>query len=183
MNNQNLQKFPELQTARLILNRPVQSDLDDLVHHLNSDSAFSENTLNIPFPYKREHAEFFLNELVDKGFASRNNFTFAIREKGNPRLIGAIGIHPEKNHHKAEVGYWLAKEFWNNGYVSEALNEIIRFAFEELQLHKIHASHFPHNPASGRIMQKCGMKLEAHLKKEFFKNGRFIDVYRYSILK
>ncbi|WP_447951846.1 GNAT family N-acetyltransferase [Chryseobacterium koreense] len=178
-----MKSFPELQTERLMLNRPLHTDADDLVQHLGADSAFSENTLNIPFPYKKEDAEFFLNELVDKGFETGNNFIFAIRKKGNPKLIGAIGIHPDKNHHKAEVGYWLAKEFWNNGYISEALKQIIQFGFKELKLQKIYASHFPHNPASGKIMLKCGMEMEACLKKEYFKNGQFMDVYRYSILK
>ena len=175
--------FPTLKTKRLILNHPTENDLEDLIQHLNSDKVFSENTLNIPFPYQKPHAEFFLNELVNKGFEEKTNFTFAIREKENPQLIGAIGIHLDKNHQKAEIGYWLGKEFWNKGYISESLLEILKFAFQELKLNKIYATHFPHNPASGRIMQKCGMNLEAVLKQEYFKNGNSIDVFRYSILK
>ena len=175
--------FPTLETERLILNRPTENDLGDLILHLNSDNVFSENTLNIPFPYQNENAEFWIHELVNKGFEEKKNFTFAIREKENPKLIGAIGIHLDKVHLKAEIGYWIGKEFWNKGFVTEAVREIIRFGFQDLGLNKIYATHFPHNPASGKIMQNCGMKLEATLKQEYFKNGKPIDVLKYSILK
>ena len=175
--------FPTLETERLILNRPTENDLGDLILHLNSDNVFSENTLNIPFPYQNENAEFWIHELVNKGFEEKKNFTFAIREKENPKLIGAIGIHLDKVHLKAEIGYWIGKEFWNKGFVTEAVREIIRFGFQDLGLNKIYATHFPHNPASGKIMQNCGMKLEATLKQEYFKNGKPLDVLKYSILK
>ena len=175
--------FPTLETERLILNRPTENDLGDLILHLNSDNVFSENTLNIPFPYQNENAEFWIHELVNKGFEEKKNFTFAIREKENPKLIGAIGIHLDKLHLKAEIGYWIGKEFWNKGFVTEAVREIIRFGFQDLGLNKIYATHFPHNPASGKIMQNCGMKLEATLKQEYFKNGKHLDVLKYSVLK
>lgn len=175
--------FPTLETERLILNRPTENDLGDLILHLNSDNVFSENTLNIPFPYQNENAEFWIHELVNKGFEEKKNFTFAIREKENPKLIGAIGIHLDKVHLKAEIGYWIGKDFWNKGFVTEAVREIIRFGFQDLGLNKIYATHFPHNPASGKIMQNCGMKLEATLKQEYFKNGKPLDVLKYSILK
>lgn len=174
--------FPTLETERLILNRPTENDLGDLILHLNSDNVFSENTLNIPFPYQNENAEFWIHELVNKGFEEKKNFTFAIREKENPKLIGAIGIHLDKLHLKAEIGYWIGKDFWNKGFVTEAVREIIRFGFQDLGLNKIYATHFPHNPASGKIMQNCGMKLEATLKQEYFKNGKPLDVLKYSIL-
>lgn len=175
--------FPTLETERLILNRPTENDLGDLILHLNSDNVFSENTLNIPFPYQNENAEFWIHELVNKGFEEKKNFTFAIREKENPKLIGAIGIHLDKLHLKAEIGYWIGKDFWNKGFVTEAVREIIRFGFQDLGLNKIYATHFPHNPASGKIMQNCGMKLEATLKQEYFKNGKPLDVLKYSVLK
>ena len=178
-----MKTFPQLKTQRLLLNRPVQSDTDDLIKLLNADSAFSENTLNIPFPYKIEDAQFFMENLVNKGFEDQTNFTFAIRQKEQPALIGAIGIHIDFKNNKAELGYWLGKDFWNRGFVTEALKEVIRFGFTDLHLNKLYASHFPHNPASGKIMMNCGMNLEAQLKEEYFKNGKHIDVLRYSILK
>lgn len=174
--------FPTLQTEYLILNSPSEQDLDDIVSYLNHTSEFSENTLNLPFPYKKENANFWLT-MSKHGFENKNAFVFAVREKESGKIIGGIGLHIDAEHCKAEVGYWLAKKFWNRGYVTEALHEIIRFGFQNLNLNKIYATHFIFNPASGRVLQKSGMKQEGILKQEIFKNGEFLDVVRYSILK
>ena len=108
-------------------------------------------------------------------------FIFGIREKENLKLIGAVGLHLDVAHHKAEVGYWLGKSFWNNGYVSEALQEVLKFGFEELKLNKIYASHFHHNPASGKVLEKNGFVFEAELKQEILKNGKYLDLFRYAL--
>ena len=98
--------------------------------------------------------------------------------------MGLIGIHHwDKTNQKAEIGYWLGKEFWNKGYVTEAMAEVLAFGFKVLNLNKMFANFFPHNPASGRVMEKSGMKQEAVLKQEIYKNGKFLDFVRYSILK
>ncbi len=178
-----MKEFPTLTTQRLILNLPKENDLEDIVLQLNITSEFSENTLNIPFPYKKEDAEFWIKEIVRRGFENETNYTFAIRNIESLKLIGGIGIHTDRKHQKAEVGYWLGKDFWNKGYVSESLKAIIKFGFLNLGLNKIYATHYPHNPASGKVMQKCGMRKEAEMKQEFFKNGKFLDIIRYSILK
>ena len=73
--------------------------------------------------------------------------------------MGLIGIHHwDKANQKAEIGYWLGKEFWNKGYVTEAMAEVLAFGFKVLNLNKMFANFFPHNPASGRVMEKSGMR-------------------------
>ena len=67
--------------------------------------------------------------------------------------------------------------------MTDAMTEVLAFGFNVLNLNKITASFFPHNPASGRVMEKCGMKQEAVLKQEIYKNGKFLDSVWYSILK
>lgn len=177
-----MQTFPTLKTERLILNRPTESDLDDIVFYMNSTSQISENTLTIPFPYKEEDAKFWL-KIIEEGFEKKDAFIFGIRKKENLKLIGGMGIHLDINNQKAEVGYWLGKDFWNNGYATEALKEVLKFGFEKLNLNKIYASHFPHNPASGKILEKCGMTKEAVLKQEVLKGEIFLDIVRYSCMK
>ena len=71
------------------------------------------------------------------------------------KIIGAIGLH-DRNDDKAELGYWIAVPFWNKGYATEAASAILNFGIKELKFHKIYATHFIHNPASGRIMEKIG---------------------------
>ena len=177
-------EFPVLTTERLILSRPVEGDMQHIIHYLDSDKVYSENTANMPYPYKEADAEFLIHEVVDKGFENETDFVFAIRNKENGLIMGLIGIHHwDKANQKAEIGYWLGKEFWNKGYVTEAMAEVLVFGFHVLNLNKITASFFPHNPASGRVMEKSGMRQEAVLKQEIYKNGKFLDFVRYSILK
>ena len=77
---------------------------------------------------------------------------FAIRNKDH-KIIGAIGLH-DRGDDKAELGYWLGTQFWNNGYVTEAAKAVIDFGFNELHLNKIYATYFLHNPASGKYWKK-----------------------------
>ena len=177
-------EFPVLTTERLILSRPVEGDMQHIIHYLDSDKVYSENTANMPYPYKEADAEFLIHEVVDKGFENETDFVFAIRNKENGLIMGLIGIHHwDKANQKAEIGYWLGKEFWNKGYVTEAMVEVLAFGFKVLNLNKMFANFFPHNPASGRVMEKSGMRQEAVLKQEIYKNGKFLDFVRYSILK
>ena len=158
--------------------------MQHIIHYLDSDKVYSENTANMPYPYKEADAEFLIHEVVDKGFENETDFVFAIRNKENGLIMGLIGIHHwDKVNQRAEIGYWLGKEFWNKGYVTEAMTEVLAFGFKVLNLNKMFAVFFPHNPASGRVMEKCGMKQEAVLKQEIYKNGKFLDFVRYSILK
>lgn len=169
-------------TERLLLSRPREADLDDFVLQINSTGDFSKNLFNIPFPYPKENAEKWL-ELCNAGIETGDSFRFAIREKEIGKLIGTIGLHLSKEHHKAELGYWLGKDYWGKGYLTEALKAVLQFGFDHVQLNKIYATHFVYNPASGKVMQKVGMKFEGLLKQEYFHQEKFLDVNRYSILK
>lgn len=175
-----MQTFPTLSTSRLTLSQPTVADTEDVIFHMNSTSEISENTLTLPFPYHKEHADFWF-QMAEYGFKKKDTFIFGIREKESLKLIGAVGLHLDLNNNKAEIGYWLGKSFWNKGYASEALKAIITFGFEELKLNKIHASHFHHNPASGKVLEKNGFVFEAELKQEIFKNGKYLDLKRYAI--
>ena len=177
-----MQNFPEISTQRLILNQPTIDDREDLILYLNASPEFAENTLTMPYPYTKESADFWV-KIAEDGFNNRNTYIFAIRLKENQKIIGGIGLHLTPEHQKAEVGYWIAKPFQSNGYVTEALKPLIRFGFEELALNKIYASFFPHNPASGRVLQKCRMQFETVLKQEYVRLGKLMDVHRYCILK
>lgn len=175
-----MNNFPTLSTERLILSQPTVADTEDVVSQMNSTSKISENTLTIPFPYHKEHADFWF-QMAEYSFKNNDAFIFGIRKKENLKLIGAIGLHLDLAHNKAEVGYWLGKNFWNKGYISEALKEIVRFGFEELKLNKIYASHFHHNLASGKVLVKNGFTFEAELKQEILKQGTYLDIIRYSV--
>ena len=107
---------------------------------------------------------------------------FAIVLKASGALIGAIGLVLKLKQENAELGYWIGKPFWGQGYCTEAGRAVLRYAFTELRLHRVHAHHFSNNPASGRVMQKLGMRHEGCLRQHVKKWDAFFDVEAYGIL-
>ncbi|MGV2452837.1 MULTISPECIES: GNAT family N-acetyltransferase [Chryseobacterium] len=174
-----MEEFPVLQTERLILSQLEEKDIPFIVELLQH-RIFSDLTSNIPYPYVENDARSWV-EMSKEAFENNTGYTFAIRNKEG-QIIGAIGLH-DRDDDKAELGYWIGIPYWNKGYVTEAAKGIIDFGFDELKLNKIFATHFLHNPASGRIMEKIGMKKEAVLIKEVKKDGEYFDLVRYCILK
>ncbi len=153
-----------------------------LVHEYMREQDIAANTLLIPYPYPEGAAEEWISnsqESFDEGEA----YSFALVLKAEKRFIGAMGIHPNLDHRRAELGYWLGKPYWNKGYVTEAARRVIQFGFEDLKLNRIHANYFTHNPASARVMQKAGMTFEGILRGHYLKWGEFVDVGVYAILK
>lgn len=171
--------FPRLETERLILDKITVEDIPQIVLYLQ-DKVFSDYTSNIPYPYRKEDAEFWL-KLSTESFQNRKGITFAIREKKG-KLLGAIGLHDEGSD-KAELGYWIGTPNWNKGYVTEAAKAVIDYGFNQLNFNKIFATYFPHNPASGKVLGKIGMKKEAVLKQHLKKDGKYYDIPMYSIFK
>ncbi|EJL75682.1 GNAT family N-acetyltransferase [Chryseobacterium populi] len=174
-----MKEFPRIETERLILSQLKEKDIPFIVDYLQ-DKIFSELTSNIPYPYHKEDGEFWL-KMSEKAFEDKTGFTFAIRNK-EEKIIGAIGLH-DREDDKAELGYWMAKPFWNNGFVTEVAKAILDFGFKELKFNKIFATYFVHNPASGKIMEKIGMEKEAVLKQHIKKEGKYFDIIMYSVFR
>jgi ribosomal-protein-alanine N-acetyltransferase len=173
-------KQPVLFSARLVL-RPLSSDDASIVHKLVAEREIASTTLNIPFPYEDGMAEAWI-ATHEPAWQRGEIATFAITEPSEG-LVGAIGLTIDQKNQRAEAGYWIGLPFWGRGYATEALSEIIAFGFTQLNLNRIHASHFTRNPASGRVMIKAGMRFEACLRQHVVKWGQFEDIAAYSILR
>ncbi len=174
-------QIPTLTTPRLIL-RPFTLDDAPAVKELAGEWEIAATTANIPHPYEEGMAEEWIRthqENFDKGEA----VSLAITLKPEGGLVGAIGIHINKTNRLAEMGYWVGKPFWNRGYCTEAAREVVRYAFEELDLNRVQARHMIKNPASGRVMQKIGMQYEGTLRQSIFRWDKFEDAAMYSILR
>ena len=116
---------------------------------------------------------------------SGDGYAFAIWRSDQAEvesLIGAIGLEINKEDHNAELGYGLGREFWNQGYCTEAAIAMIEFGFESLGLRRIVSEHMARNPASGKVMEKAGMTREGLRRKHVRKWGVFEDVVVYGIL-
>ena len=108
---------------------------------------------------------------------------FAVTQRENDDLVGAIGIHPEANGFIAEIGFWIGKPYWGRGYCSEAAREILRHCFEDLGLQRVFAGHFAGNDASGRVQEKIGMKKEGYSPWGIFRFGEPRDLVLYGIIR
>lgn len=172
---------PTLQTQRLILRPFTLADAPD-VQRLAGDRDIAATTLLIPHPYEDGMAEAWI-QTHPAAFAERKAVTFAIAIRETEQLCGAMGLRIDGGNNNAELGYWIGKPYWGRGYCTEAAKAVLQYGFEVLQLHRIHASHFVQNPASGRVMQKIGMSYEGHCRQHTLKWGQYEDIKLYSILK
>ena len=107
----------------------------------------------------------------------------AIEISRSGELAGAIGLNLQREHDRAELGYWIGVPYWGQGYATEAGREVVRYGFEDLALNRIYAFHFVTNPASGRVLQKIGMRYEGKRRQHTLKWGEYLDNEAYGILR
>lgn len=172
---------PILETQRLILRPFTLADAPD-VQRLAGERDIAAVTQNIPHPYKDGMAEQWI-ATHSSALQNGTGITFAIVLRENDLLCGAIGLGINKANNNAELGYWIGKPYWGRGYCTDAARSLLQYGFETFELHRIHSGHFSHNPASGRVMQKIGMKYEGCRRQYVFKWGNYVDLELYGILK
>jgi ribosomal-protein-alanine N-acetyltransferase len=174
---------------RIVVNDQVHlseirsSDKDALIEHLN-DRDIYDRTLRIPFPYTEYNADEWLAVYAKATEQQGQPVHFAIRT-GDDALIGGCGLNDFEigKSHRAEVGYWLAKPLWGRGIMTAVVERVCQHAFEEFGLAKITAHVFTFNPASARVLEKCGFQQEGFLRTHFLKDDKLIDARLFALLK
>ncbi len=143
--------IPVLETERLTLRAPRLEDAK-AVAVLANDRRIAENTARIPHPYRLADAEDFIAK-VERG-QSEAVFVITLRDG---TLIGASGV-TGLDRQNAEIGYWLGVNHWGRGYATEALRAVIDCAFTDLNHESLQAGARVTNPASRRVLEKCGFQ-------------------------
>lgn len=114
------------------------------------------------------------------------NWAIVIRDGKKDKLIGSISLNcaPEEQE-RASLGYCIAKRYWGKGIMTEALSEVLRFAFNEVGFYRITGQHAAENYGSARVMEKCGLRYEGTLRKHFRLNstGEHVDIVTRAILR
>lgn len=144
------QSIPVLETKRLALRAPRLEDAKT-VTLLANDKRIAENTARIPHPYTLSDAESFIGRANVTG--GEVVFLITLRDKS---IIGACGITTLDD--LPEIGYWLAAPYWGKGYATEALQAAIDYAFVDLDHQMLNAGARVTNPASRRVLEKCGFQ-------------------------
>jgi [ribosomal protein S5]-alanine N-acetyltransferase len=171
---------PVLTTARLVL-RPFEPADAPVVKRLAGAAEIADTTLNVPHPYGDGVAEEWIGTHA-AAWRARRLATWAIVERASSALAGSIGLQLEFEHARAELGYWVGVPYWGRGFATEAAAAVVAFAFDGLRLNRVHAHHFGRNPASGRVLEKIGMKCEGTHRQSIRKGGRFEDIATYAML-
>lgn len=169
-------------TERLLLRRFIIDDAQDMFDHWASDCEVAKYLRWAPHNTVEETKEL-LREWV-KCYDGITNYNWGIVLRESNTLIGGISF---VNIHEAdecgEVGYCLGKPWWGKGLMTEALQGVLRFAFDQCGFHRIEAYHSVRNPASGRVMQKAGMIFEGISREKYKANAGFQDCKSYAVLK
>lgn len=152
-----------------------------MVRALAGDRRIADTTLTIPHPYPEGAAEAWIAALAGEWEAGRGA-TYAITERNGVEPVGAISLKRNAAHAAAELGYWIAVDAWGRGYATEAARALCGWAFTAWELHRIQARHLLRNPASGRVMEKIGMRREGVLRGATRKWDRFEDLALYAML-
>jgi ribosomal-protein-alanine N-acetyltransferase len=177
----NFSPFPNLETNRLNLRRLKSEDVSE-IFALRSNPEIMK-FIPRPLMKTREEALEFIS-VMDANVNNNILLNWAITTKEEDKLIGMIGFYRMKpENYRAEVGYILSAEFHGQGIITEALERIIQFGFEEMKLNSIEAVIDPENFGSEKVLLKNNFIKEGHFKEHTFFEGKFLDSVFYSLLK
>ena len=171
-----------IETERLSL-RPYESSDYDAVHVWASDPevvTYFEWGPNTP----AETQAYLEQAMAHEAEVPKRQFLFAVCRRGEAQPVGGIGLHiSEPSHRSGWIGYVYRRDCWGQGYATEAARAVVRFGFEELNLHRIHATCDPRNLASRRVLEKCGMRYEGVLRQEKWYKNQWRDSALFAILE
>jgi RimJ/RimL family protein N-acetyltransferase len=153
------------------------------VEHLKEKEIY-DRTLRIPYPYLETDFQNWLKNVEQTTQQQGRPVSWAIRNE-EALLIGGCGFDGFQvgKSHRAEIGYWLAKPYWGRGIVTGVVRSLCELGFSDFGLVKITACVFAHNPASARVLEKCGFVQEGYLRKHYLKDGKFMDSKLYALVR
>lgn len=173
--------LPTLETKRLILRKMTLDDAEDVFECCSDLEVFkfvggkAHRTI--------EDTRRFLKDVFEK-YERKEIVVWGLFHKEHSKLIGDCGfIKWDASQARAELDYLLSKEYWNQGLMTEAVKEVIRFGFEKMQLNRIQAICELDNIASARVMEKVGMQFEGVLRNYIQHEGKPLDMKMYSIIR
>jgi ribosomal-protein-alanine N-acetyltransferase len=166
----------ELRLERCTIRNWRFDDAESLGKHANNRHVWLGLRDAFPHPYTIENA----NEFLRRAIAEHANTFFCIDIEGS--AVGGIGITigHDVHRHVAELGYWLAEEFWGRGIMTEAVSAFVSHCFMKFPLNRIYAEPYANNPASARVLEKAGFVLEGRLRNNVVKDGKVLDSLLYA---
>ena len=157
------------------------SDAKELAAALNNKRILNNLRDGLPFPYTERDAA----EYITAMRSADENDTFAYAITAEDHVIGSIGAFRQGNIHRqtAELGYYLAEEYWGQGVMSGAIRQLCDIIFQTTDILRIYAEPFSYNAGSRRALEKAGFRYEGLMKSNAVKNGKVVDMALYSLTR
>lgn len=151
--------------ASVLSNKKVQDNLRD----------------GLPYPYREQDGKEFILAML----SADENDTFAFAITVNEKVIGSIGAFRQTNIHSktAELGYYIAEEYWGKGIMTEAVKQLCSYVFSNSDMIRIYAEPFAYNIGSQRVLEKAGFQYEGTLRRNAVKNGKVLDMKMYALIR
>src|ERR1700693_3846652 len=147
-------EFTPLQTERLTLRLHAPADIPALMPLIGAREV-AATTLRIPHPYTEADAQNFIASTQEE-LSSGSGLRLGIVLRESDTLCGGVGLRIEPDHRRAELGYWIGVPHWGRGYATEAARAVLDHAFGTLGYARLTSRARVSNPASRRVLEKCG---------------------------
>jgi len=168
-------------TTHLILRPPKMSDAVDFFAYAR-DERVARYVLWDAHQSRWESREAL--RAIRRRIRAQRALTFAICPRESGKLIGTIGpVWVDWDSQSCEVGFSMARAYWGQGLMAEALRAFLKYCFEDLGLNRVEGQHDLRNPASGRVMEKAGMACEGRLRQRVYYKGEYADVALYAVIR
>ena len=166
-------------TERLILRRPTEGDVRDLLECV-AHSSFADATPEIVATEEgvRRYIEM---QSSYQPFERGQCFDLAVERRADGKVIGLLSLE-RKEHEQGAIGYALGIAYRGHGYATEAVRGLMGYGFRWLGLHRIYADTHSDNPGSWKVMERLGMKREGCFREAVFRDGKWVNVVTYGIL-
>jgi ribosomal-protein-alanine N-acetyltransferase len=172
-------EFPEFSLQRVKLRRIRQADVEMVFAGLSNPEVIKHYGVSYTTLASTGAQMRWFEEILQE----RSGIWWAIARCDDDSMIGACGFNNwSHTHRNAELGYWLLPDYWGQGLLTAALPLVLRYGFDHMRLHRIHAEVEPENAPSCALLKKLGFYLEGTLRDVELKDGKFLSLYQYSML-
>ena len=174
-----LKPVPMIRTERLQLRSLTLKDSDIIFAYFSNPEMTRFYGME-PFQSKLE-SDKFIKDFIDD---YTTLYRWGIVEKSTGFLVGTCGFHAVSDkHRRAEIGYEIDLPYWGKGYATEAIQGLVKFGFDSMELNRIGANVYPENIGSRKVLEKAGFTHEGLLRGYLFQGGKYHDANVFSILK
>ena len=173
-----------LETERLILRKGTIQDAEEIFENYGKDSLVSKYVVWNQHQSVEDTIKFM--KTWQESYESNDSYKWVVIEKETKKIIGSItAVKVDIKNDTVEIGYCFGSQWWNKGYATETLKKVIEFFFEEVEIETLYANHLTANIASGKVMEKAGMKFEGLLRNRMIDKitKKPMGLKTYSIIK